>query len=107
MTDSEQLVEIKALINNLVVDVEGIRSDVEGLKQETAKTNERVEAYQKDSQQSEIKALINHLTEDVESLKQESEVGNFSLLFPMLFLHFTNHKTASSSSPHVSSAHRF
>ena len=32
MTDSEQLAEIKALINHLVVDVEGIRSDVEGLK---------------------------------------------------------------------------
>lgn len=47
------------------------------------------------------------LLQELESLKQESEVGNFSLLFPMLFLHFTNHKTASSSSPHVSSAHRF
>jgi outer membrane murein-binding lipoprotein Lpp len=76
MTDSEQLAEIKALINHLVVDFEGIRSDVEGLKQETAKTNERVEAYQKDSQQSEIKALINHLTEDVESLKQETARTN-------------------------------
>jgi hypothetical protein len=34
-------------------------------------------------------------------------VGNFSLLCPMLFLYFTHHETASSSSPHVSSAHRF
>ena len=69
MTDSEQLAEIKALINHLT-------EDVESLKQETAKTNERVEAYQKDSQQSEIKALINHLTEDVESLKQETARTN-------------------------------
>jgi hypothetical protein len=51
MTDSEQLAEIKALINHLVVDVEGIRSDVEGLKQENARTNDRVETYQKSSQQ--------------------------------------------------------
>ena len=69
MTDSEQLAEIKALINHLT-------EDVESLKQETAKTNERVEAYQKDSQQSEIKALINHLMEDVESLKQENARTN-------------------------------
>ena len=69
MTDSEQLAEIKALINHLT-------EDVESLKQETAKTNERVEAYQKDSQQSEIKALINHLTEDVEYLKQETALTN-------------------------------
>lgn len=69
MTDSEQLAEIKALINHLT-------EDVESLKQETAKTNDRVEAYQKDSQQSEIKALINHLTEDVESLKQETARTN-------------------------------
>lgn len=69
MTDSEQLAEIKALINHLT-------EDVESLKQETAKTNDRVEAYQKDSQQSEIKALINHLMEDVESLKQENARTN-------------------------------
>ena len=69
MTDSEQLAEIKALINHLT-------EDVESLKQETAKTNERVEAYQKESQQSEIKALINHLMEDVESLKQENARTN-------------------------------
>lgn len=69
MTDSEQLAEIKALINHLT-------EDVESLKQETAKTTERVEAYQKDSQQSEIKALINHLMEDVESLKQENARTN-------------------------------
>jgi prefoldin subunit 5 len=44
MTDSEQLAEIKALINHLI-------EDVESLKQETARTNDRVETYQKSSQQ--------------------------------------------------------
>jgi flagellar biosynthesis/type III secretory pathway chaperone len=44
MTDSEQLAEIKALINHLT-------EDVESLKQENARTNDRVETYQKSSQQ--------------------------------------------------------
>jgi prefoldin subunit 5 len=44
MTDSEQLAEIKALINHLM-------EDVESLKQENARTNDRVETYQKSSQQ--------------------------------------------------------
>ena len=44
MTDSEQLAEIKLLINHLT-------EDVESLKQETTRTNDRVETYQKASQQ--------------------------------------------------------
>jgi hypothetical protein len=44
MTDSEQLTEIKLLINHLT-------EDVESLKQEITRTNDRVETYQKASQQ--------------------------------------------------------
>ncbi|MBJ7898624.1 MAG: hypothetical protein GC158_01610 [Cyanobacteria bacterium RI_101] len=58
MTDSEQLVEIKALIQHLVTDVEGLKTDVaglktdvEGLKVEIMRTNDRVEIYQQSSQQ--------------------------------------------------------
>lgn len=51
MTDSEQLAEIKELINHLTKDVEGIKKDVDDLKQETSRTNDRVETYQKSSQQ--------------------------------------------------------
>jgi 23S rRNA maturation mini-RNase III len=51
MTESEQLAEIKELINHLTKDVEEIKKDVEGLKEETLRTNDRVETYQKASQQ--------------------------------------------------------
>jgi hypothetical protein len=44
MTDSEQLTEIKLLINYLT-------EDVESLKQKITRTNDRVETYQKASQQ--------------------------------------------------------
>ncbi len=44
MTDSEQLAEIKLLINHLT-------EDVESLKQKITRTNDRVETYQKASQQ--------------------------------------------------------
>jgi hypothetical protein len=44
MTDSEQLTEIKLLINHLT-------EDVESLKQKITRTNDRVETYQKASQQ--------------------------------------------------------
>jgi hypothetical protein len=44
MTDSEQLAEIKLLINYLT-------EDVESLKQKITRTNDRVETYQKASQQ--------------------------------------------------------
>jgi len=44
MTDSEQLAEIKVLINHLT-------EDVESLKQETTRTNDRVESYQEASLQ--------------------------------------------------------
>jgi chromosome segregation ATPase len=79
MTDSEQLAEIKSLIQHLVTDVEGLKSDVFGLKTdvsglktdvsglkidvsglktdvetlsvELTRTNDRVEIYQRSSQQ--------------------------------------------------------
>lgn len=51
MTDSEQLVEIKGLIQHITTDLEAIRSDVENLKTETQRTNDRVEIYQKAYQQ--------------------------------------------------------
>ncbi|MFN9173200.1 MAG: hypothetical protein ACK58N_01425 [Synechocystis sp.] len=72
MTDSEQLAEIKGLIQHLVTDVEGIKADVgglkfdvdgiktdveslktdvESLKMEVTRTNDRVEIYQQSSQQ--------------------------------------------------------
>ncbi|MFN5513316.1 MAG: hypothetical protein ACK5CA_00810 [Cyanobacteriota bacterium] len=51
MTDSEQLAEIKGLIQHLVIDVEGLKTDVEGLKVEIMRTNDRVEIYQQSSQQ--------------------------------------------------------
>lgn len=79
MTDSEQLAEIKGLIQHLVIDVEGLKADVgglkvdvgglktdveglkvdvaglktdvEGLKVEIMRTNDRVEIYQQSSQQ--------------------------------------------------------
>lgn len=65
MTDSEQLAEIKSLIQHLVTDVEGLKSDVSGLKTdvsclktdvetlsvELTRTNDRVEIYQRSSQQ--------------------------------------------------------
>ena len=51
MTDSEQLVEIKGLIQHITTDLEAIRSDVENLKTETQRTNDRVEVYQKAYQQ--------------------------------------------------------
>jgi regulator of replication initiation timing len=58
MTDSEQLAEIKGLIQHLVTDVEGIKTDVESLKtdveslkMEVTRTNDRVEIYQQSSQQ--------------------------------------------------------
>lgn len=51
MTDSEQLVEIKGLIQHITTDLEAIRSDVKNLKTETQRTNDRVEVYQKAYQQ--------------------------------------------------------
>ena len=51
MTDSEQLVEIKGLIQHITTDLEAIRSGVENLKTETQRTNDRVEVYQKAYQQ--------------------------------------------------------
>lgn len=58
MTDSEQLAEIKSLIHHLdqnmgalTHDVESLKHDVESLTQETTKTNDRVETYQKASTQ--------------------------------------------------------
>jgi len=51
MTDSEQLVEIKGLIQHITTDLEAIRSGVENLKTETQRTNDRVEIYQKAYQQ--------------------------------------------------------
>jgi archaellum component FlaC len=72
MTDSEQLAEIKGLIQHLVTDVEGLKTDVGGLKTdvgslktdveglktdveelkvEVSRTNDRVEIYQQSSQQ--------------------------------------------------------
>ena len=51
MTDSEQLAEIKGLIQHLVTDVEGLKTDVESLKIEVIRTNDQVEIYQQSSQQ--------------------------------------------------------
>ncbi|MEB3311686.1 MAG: hypothetical protein VKJ02_15790 [Snowella sp.] len=51
MTDSEQLVEIKGLIQHITTDLEAIRNDVENLKTETQRTNDRVEIYQRSSNQ--------------------------------------------------------
>ncbi len=51
MTDSEQLVEIKGLIQHITTDLEAIRNDVENLKTETQRTNDRIEIYQKAYQQ--------------------------------------------------------
>ena len=51
MTDSEQLAEIKGLIQHITTDLKAIRSAVENLKTETQRTNDRVEIYQKAYQQ--------------------------------------------------------
>ena len=51
MTDSEQLVEIKSLLNHLTENVGSLAKDVDSLKQEIVRTNDRVETYQKSSQQ--------------------------------------------------------
>lgn len=51
MTDSEQLAEIKGLIQHITTDLEVIRGDVENLKTETQRTNDRVEIYQRSSNQ--------------------------------------------------------
>ena len=65
MTDSDRLDRIESTLEKLVTttsklsqdvehlaqDVEHLSKDVETLKQETSKTNERVEIYQKASQQ--------------------------------------------------------
>jgi methyl-accepting chemotaxis protein len=51
MTDSEQLVEIKSLLNHLTENVGSLTKDVDSLKQEMVRTNDRVETYQKSSQQ--------------------------------------------------------
>lgn len=51
MTDSEQLVEIKGLIQHITTNLEAIRNDVENLKTETQRKNDRIEIYQKAYQQ--------------------------------------------------------
>ena len=62
MTEQEQLAEIKALIQSSIeqtnqrIDqtnerIDHLIKDVEDLKQETIRTNDRVETYQKASQQ--------------------------------------------------------
>ena len=51
MTEQEQLAEIKTLIEQINQRIDHLAKDVEDLKQETARTNDRVETYQKASQQ--------------------------------------------------------
>ena len=51
MTDSDRLDKIENTLEKLVTTTSNLSKDVETLKQETSKTNERVEIYQKASQQ--------------------------------------------------------
>ncbi|ACK65017.1 hypothetical protein PCC8801_0940 [Rippkaea orientalis PCC 8801] len=55
MTEQEQLAEIKALIQSSIDQtnerIDHLAKELEGLKQETLRTNDRVETYQKASQQ--------------------------------------------------------
>jgi hypothetical protein len=51
MTDSDRLDKIESTLEKLVTDIDHLAKDVELLKQETSKTNDRVEIYQKASQQ--------------------------------------------------------
>jgi F0F1-type ATP synthase assembly protein I len=51
MNEQEQLAEIKKLFEQTNQRIDHLAKDVEELKQETARTNDRVETYQKASQQ--------------------------------------------------------
>lgn len=51
VTDSERLDKIESSLEKLVTEIDHLSRDVEILKQETVKTNDKVEIYQKASQQ--------------------------------------------------------
>ena len=51
MTEQEQLAAIKKLFEQTNQRIDHLAKDVEDLKQETARTNDRIETYQKASQQ--------------------------------------------------------
>ena len=51
MNDSERLDKIENSLEKLVTEIDHLSKDVETLKQETIKTNDKVEIYQKASQQ--------------------------------------------------------
>lgn len=51
MTDSERLDKIENSLEKLVTEIDHLSKDVETLRQETVKTNDKVEIYQKASQQ--------------------------------------------------------
>ncbi len=58
MTDSEQLAEIQGLTQDIITDLKGLKGDVdqikrnvEDLKIETIRSNDRIEISQKSSQQ--------------------------------------------------------
>jgi archaellum component FlaC len=51
MNDSDKLDKIENSLEKLVTEIDHLAKDVETLKQETIKTNDKVEIYQKASQQ--------------------------------------------------------
>jgi hypothetical protein len=51
INDSERLDKIDNSLEKLVTEIDHLSKDVETLKQETIKTNDKVEIYQKASQQ--------------------------------------------------------
>ena len=51
MTNSERLDKIENILEKLVTEIDHLSKDVESLKQKAIKTNDKVEIYQKASQQ--------------------------------------------------------
>ncbi len=51
MTDSDRLDKIETTLEKLVTEIDHLSKNVELVKQETTKTNDKVEIYQKASQQ--------------------------------------------------------
>lgn len=51
MTDSDRLDKIETTLEKLVTEIDHLSKDVDVLKRETTKTNDKVEIYQKASQQ--------------------------------------------------------